>query len=188
MKTKFMLIGAVVAGLVLFVWGAIWNMSLDDLVMKQFANDQAVATAVHQAAPANGLYYSTRGVVAAVRMRPDMSDLSNAPMAPFLIREGVTDVALGVLLAMLVLAFGSVTVARDGVLLALAGLAAGVGISFSDSIWFGFPWSFALLETGEQVFGWLLCGLALGLLRRKLLPAPMPAAAVAQPAPTAVAA
>ena len=188
MKTKFVLIGALVAGLVIFVWGAAWNTSLDGLVLKQFANDQAVATAVRQAAPANGLYFSSRGVIAAVRMAPDLRDLSNAPMGPFLIKEGITDIALGALLAMLVLAFGLVTVLRDGVLLGLAGLAAGVGVSFSNAIWFGFPWSFALLETGEQVFGWLLAGLALGLLRRRLLREPVPAAAAAQPRPTAVAA
>jgi hypothetical protein len=177
MKTKFVVVGAVLAGLVIFVWGAIWNSTLDELVMKRFANDAAVATTIRQGAPTNGLYYSSRGVVAAVAMRPDMAQITNAEMGPYLVKEGVADLALGALLALLVLAFGSVTAARDGVLCALAGLAAGVGIAFSEAIWFGFPWSYALLATGEQVFGWLLAGLALGWLRRKLLAAPVPVAA-----------
>ncbi|HEX6750140.1 MAG TPA: hypothetical protein VF092_22790 [Longimicrobium sp.] len=184
MKTKFVLVGAVVAGVILFAWGAAWNMSLDPLVLKQFSNDQAVAATVRQGAASNGLYFSSRGVVAAVRMTPDMADQSNAPVGPFLVKEGLADLALGALLAMLVLAFASATVARDGMLLGLAGLAAGVGISFSDAIWFGFPWSYALLATGEQVFGWMLAGLALGALRRKLLPVAVPVEA-AQPRPVA---
>jgi hypothetical protein len=175
MKTKFILIGAVVAGLVLFVWGAIWNTSLDDLVLRQFNDDTLVATAICHAAPTNGMYYLSRGVFAAVKIQPDMRDVSNAPMGPLLLQEGITDLVLGALLAMLVLAFGPASVPRDGVLLAIAGLAAGVGIAFSNSIWFGFPWSFALLETGEQVLGWLFAGMALGLLRRRLLPVPVPA-------------
>src|SRR4029079_17188324 len=108
--------------------------SLDGLVLKQFSDDVGVATAVRRAAPTDGLYFSSRGVIAAVRRAPDLRDLSTAPMGPFLIKEGITDIALGALLAMLVLAFGSITVARDGVLLGLAGLAAGVGVSFSNAI------------------------------------------------------
>lgn len=175
MRTRFVLVGAVAAAVVLFVWGGLWNTTVASTQLDAFTDETAAVQAVRANAPENGIYLSTRGVFTAVSLRPDLSDKA-ADLTPMLARQLATDLVLGALLALLVLRLSAATGRADTTLLALAGLTAGISTQMSDWNWFGFPTTWALMGIAELALGWLLAGVALGALHRRMVASRVPSA------------
>ena len=106
MRGKYLLIGTLAAGLTLFVWQTISNVAIPwhTATMKE-SNNAAVVQAIHAAAPANGVYFSPQGVLAAVSFTPDMADKTKA-MGGNLVKQAVIDLIVALLLCILVARIG----------------------------------------------------------------------------------
>jgi hypothetical protein len=169
MRFRYLVVGSVVAGVCLFVWGALSNMllPLGSGALREFSEDAAVVQSIRANAPANGIYLSPKGVFAAVSFQPDMSDRA-ASIAPFLAREFAADVAIGLMLAILLGLAGVSTAGQAAAVTGAAALAAGVAVPVSDWNWFGFSPAFTAGAAVELLIGWILAGLVLVLLKRKL--------------------
>ncbi len=177
MNTKFLISGAVVGGLLLFVWGAAYHMIIpwEKIALSEFKDTPAIVQAVRANAPQNGMYFAPQGVFAAVSFFPDMSDKTNL-MGPMMVRELIKDLAVGLLLSVVLLWVGPSTVLGRARLLAMIALTAAISEYISDWNWYGFSGSFTLLSMGDIVIGWFLTGLALGGLMNKMRLAPAPQA------------
>ncbi len=169
MNAKFLLVGAVVGGIVLFLWGAVTHVVLPQPI-HEFKNAQAVVQAVRANTDANGLYFAPQGVFSSVAFRPDLGDKTKN-LAPNLVTQLLTDV-LGALLLCVVL-----TGVREGSVLGRAGWLALAGLAaFALKLlpywnWYGFSVAFTAMEVLDLVGKFFIGGLVLSALMSKMAPA-----------------
>ena len=158
MRGRTLLVGTLVTALALFVWQSLSNTVIPwhTLAMKTFANDTAAVRTIHAAAPANGLYFSPRGVLMVTAFTPGLADKSAAMGAP-LARQLVLDVVAAFLLALVVARLVAPAPLATGTLLGLAGLGAGIIACMSNWNWYGFP---AAVEVNLFIGGALLAWFA----------------------------
>lgn len=176
--TKPLALGAILGGVVLFVWGAVYHAALPfgAMAFERFADEDAVASAVTAAAARSGTYFlpwipegsgeaemkaaqdkAARGpfVFASVRLGPAQ------PMGVYLATQfGIC--LLIALLATRLLIDARVTSARGSALflmvVAVAGWAA-KNLSYWN--WYAFSTAFTLGELAEVGIGFGLAGLAI---------------------------
>jgi hypothetical protein len=183
-----LLVGALVSAAVLFAWGFVfWFVSG---VMYQFmrpvADEDAAKQALQQLIPESGTYlipFPDRAAVSgsdAGKAADLLNRYLQGPVVEINYRkEGVTPndpqqfVAGGCqFLAASLVASVLLVLAQPGLqrylarvlFVTLLGVFASVAVKFSDPIWFHHPWPTALYESGYVVVGWLLAGLAMGLV------------------------
>ena len=167
MDAKYLLGGSVAAGLTIFVWGATSHMALPlPEPVEKFKNDQLVLDAVRAQTNGNGVYIDPRGVFLALSLRPDLADKSQN-MGRYLAVEGVTNLAQGFLLALVLLQVKPKTVLGYAVFGLLVGLVAWVGIDVSLWNWYGFSGTLTLFDLLDMPVGCGLAGLVLGWMIRK---------------------
>lgn len=172
MKGKFLIVGALVGGFVLFLWGFVTHALIGEKLFSTvltFKDEKAVLDAVKANAPANGVYYLAQGVLVAVAFAPDFADRTKN-ITPFLIREFLSNVVTGFLLAWLLLGARSTSAGGRGGYLAVMGLAATAAILYSYSNWYGLSPGMVLTDALDTVVGWLLVGLILGAIQKKMVP------------------
>ncbi len=169
MNAKFLVVGAVVGGILLFVWGGLTHAFLPQVIpaYQIFKDDAAVVQTLHANAPANGVYFSPKGILAAVAFLPDLGDKTK-DITPNLITQFLTDTLSALLLCWLLAGIRSVTALGRAGWLTLAAFAA-----FSLKIlpywnWYGFSPLFMLLEALDIVGKFFIAGLVLGALMNKL--------------------
>jgi hypothetical protein len=169
MRTRFLLLGTIVGALTLFCWQSLsntvipWHMA----TVRMLENDSAAVQAVRAAMPQNGVWLSTRGVVAAVALRPDLGDKS-AEMGGMLARQLLLDLAVAFVLCLLVLRLPAVSATAMAANLGLAALAFSGILAISDSIWYGFTFPYAAVNVIDMTVNGLLAGLALGAMRNRM--------------------
>jgi hypothetical protein len=79
MSTKFLATGALVAGLVIFIWGAIAHtVPMLPGSLFDFKDKEGVLDAVRAQTAGNGVDFDTRGVFAVVALRPDLGEQGSA--------------------------------------------------------------------------------------------------------------
>lgn len=181
MTGRFLVIGTLVCALVLFVWQTISNTALPwhMQTMRQFANDTAAAQAVRAQAPANGVYFSPRGMLVVASMDSAMTDQSRTTMGVRIARQFALDVVAAVALVMLLTPFAALGPMRAGTAAMLGAFAVSAVIELSNWNWYGFTLPYALVNVVDQTIGFFLAGLALGAVGRRLaLPALLPAPGV----------
>lgn len=174
MRGKYLLYGTLAGGLTLFVWQTISNVAIPwhEATMKEFSNNDAVVQAVHAGAPANGVYYSPQGILAAVSFTPDMADKTKAPMSANLVKQAVIDLVAALLLCLLVARIG-VGRKRDAAsTLALAALAAGIIKEMSDWNWYGFSASYSLVNLIDLTIQFALAGIVIAWLYKREMQGP----------------
>src|SRR5215472_5515167 len=98
MNGKFLAVGAIVGGTVLFLWGGFTHAVLP-APMRYFNNEQAVVQGVRANAPENGVYFAGAGMLTTVAFRPDLGDKTQ-DIKPNLIIQLVTDVMAALLLCL----------------------------------------------------------------------------------------
>lgn len=182
---KRIVIGALVGGLVVFIWGAIAHMvlPLGEMGLKSLPNEAAVTTALKSSVPDEGLYFypgidmksasseEQKAWEAKVRSGPTgmllYHPLGGEPLAPKqLASEFVTNMLAAALAACLAsMMTGSYVRRVFGI--AHLGLFAWLTISVSYWIWYGFPGMFILAEGIDQVVSWVLAGFVIA----KIVPA-----------------
>jgi hypothetical protein len=158
MRFRVLATGALAGGLFLFLWGAVYN-AFSSRTLQTFTNDAEVVESIRRNAPANGIYLSDKGVFAAIDVKPDGS-LRVPSLGPFMVRELLADLAIGLLLTFVLMQLRPTSLPRPFVLAAIA-LAAGIALPVSDWNWFGFDPRFTVASIGEVVFGWMLAGFLL---------------------------
>jgi hypothetical protein len=168
MNTRFLLVGTIVGAIALFAWQSFsnavlpWHMA----TMRTFPNDSASTAsveAIRAVAQENGVYASTRGVVAAVSLRPDLGDKSQE-MGGMLARQFLLDLAAAFVFCLVVMRLPAVGALAIGVTLGLAALAISGIQSFSDSIWYGFTYPYSIVNVLDNAIGATIAGIVLATL------------------------
>ena len=176
MRGRSLLVGTLVTALALFVWQSLSNTVIPwhTLAMKTFANDTAAVRAIHAAAPANGLYFSPRGVLMVTAFTPGLADKSAAMGAP-LTRQLVLDVVAAFVLALVVARLVAPAPLATGTLLGLAGLGAGIIACMSNWNWYGYPAAFEVVNTIDLAINLFIGGALLAWFARRGARASTPA-------------
>lgn len=184
---KKIVIGGVVGGLIVFVWGFVSHvvLPLGEIGFDSLPNDQPVISALEGSVPESGLYFfpgfedhrnATKEEQAAHAARvaegPSGIVVYRAEgvemMAPsYLVNEFVTSTVAALVaawvLASLVGGYGKRVLVVAGL-----GLFAFASILLSYWNWYGFPTDYTLANGFGEIFGWLLAGLAMA----KIVPPP----------------
>ena len=178
MNTRFLLVGTIVGAIALFAWQTVSNAALPwhMATMRTFESDSVSAQALRAAMPENGVWLSTRGVVAAVSMRADMADKS-VEMGGMLARQLALDLVVALVLCLVVTRLPAASATTTGVTLAMTALAVAGILAFSDWIWYGFTFPYAAVNVIDMGINGLVGGMVLGALRNRS----MRAAGVAAP-------
>lgn len=163
---RFLTAGTLLGGLILSVLNWLTAAILPPRY-KQFTVPQAVVDTVRANAAEDDIYTAPQGVFVAVSLRPERFGRSRSVghriSAQFAIEFAV---ALG--LSLLLLATRIRSPLSAAALLGLTGLIAGVETHFPNWNWEGFPTSYLLAGSGYLAGNWLMTGLLLGAIRRKL--------------------
>ena len=176
------LIAGIVAGVVVFVWGAVSHMLLPtgSMGLQVLPGEDAVIAALRQNVTAPGVYFFP-GADMSRKMTPEeervwTAKLTQGPVgllvyrttgSPLSARQLVIELLSNIAAAIVAAIVLSRTVAGYGarvVITTLLGLFAWLSISVSYWNWYGFSQPFEIAELIDQVGGWLFGGLVLGKL------------------------
>lgn len=169
MNAKFLGIGAIVGGVVLFLWGGVTHAVLPQ-PLHEFKDDKAMVQAVRANMAGNGVYFARQGLFAAAAFRPDYGDKTQN-IVPNLLTQLLTDIIGAFLLCF------AVAGARAGSALGRAGWLSLVGLAVVALKlmpywnWYGFSPGFIAMEALDVVGKFFLGGLLLGALAKKMVPA-----------------
>ena len=177
MTGKYLVYATLAAGLTLFVWQTISNVAIPwhSATMTEFQNDDALVQAVKTSAPNNGVYFSNRGVLAAVSFTPDMADKTKA-MGPMMAKQVVLDLVVALLLCVLVARIGVRSPAATAITLGLGALTVGMIKELSDWNWYGFASGYSLVNVVDLVIMFALAGLVIAAIYVRLARASVGAA------------
>lgn len=176
------IVGAgVLAGLVVFVWGAISHMvlPLGEMGVSPLPAAEAVQPVLNSSVPQGGLYYfpweedpakqeeamraNARGILV---LTPTTQPFS---FPRLLAVEGATNIAGGILAAFLFAAAGLAGASIGSKLAfgATLGGFASLAIDFSYWNWYGFPTNYLAAQLADAIIAWSLASLVIGLVLRK---------------------
>jgi hypothetical protein len=180
---KRILIGGIVGGIVVFVWGAISHLVLPTgkMGIKQIPNEEAILATLKSSIQEPGFYFFP-GIDMDREPTPEEESAWNAKYlagpvgilvyhptgsAPLSPRQLLTELAsctVAALLAAILISHLTVGLARRALLVTLMGLFAWLSISVSYWNWYGFPTAFVFAEAIDQIGGWLFGGLAMAAI------------------------
>src|SRR6266478_6439219 len=83
MNARFLILGALAGGVVIFFWGAVTHAALPQ-PLHYFTDEPLLIEAIRAHTTGNGVYLASRGVFASVAFRPDFADKAQN-LAPNLI-------------------------------------------------------------------------------------------------------
>ena len=169
MSAKFLAVGAVVGGIVLFLWGGFTHAVLP-APMREFKDEQAVVQAIRANIPENGVYFAKRGMLAAIAFRPDLADKSQ-DIKGNLITQLVTDTIAAFLLCLVLMGIRAGTPLGRAGWLTLIGLAIVALKLLPYWNWYGFTPAFIGMEALDVVRKFFIGGLLLAWLHKKMAPA-----------------
>ncbi len=184
---KKIVLGGIVAGIVVFIWGAVSHMvlGLGEAGIKSLPNEQAVLSALSTNIPEPGFYFFPwvdqkgskeqmdawtekyrTGPAGIMIYKPQGGE--PMPLGKF-VTELVTNILAALLAAFLLSkAVGSLGgLFGKAVFVALFGLFAGLEIDLSYWNWYGFPNSYTCAYIVDHVIAWFLGGLVLALFLKK---------------------
>jgi hypothetical protein len=184
--TKRILLGGVVGGVVMFIWGAVSHMvlPLGEVGIKQIPNEAAAIAAMRDNIKEAGFYFfpgeeHTPGMTeeqqqAAMKRWEDKfrqgptgiliyQPGGQEPLSPGqLLTELTSNIAAALVAAFLLWQASGLGGFGGRVLfVTLLGLVSSLAIDVSYWNWYGFPTSFTLATMADQVIGFLLVGLVL---------------------------
>ena len=133
----------------------------------QFEYDQEELEGLRARFPENGMYASTQGVLAAVALKPDLSDPGEA-MGTHVPIQLANDLLVAFLLAMILLATRSPSVLHRAALTGMMGAAAALAVYLPHWNWYGFSLAYTGVNVLDMIVSWFLAGLVLGALLKKM--------------------
>jgi hypothetical protein len=180
------ILAAVLGGIVMFGWGAVSHMvlNIDADVFKPIQNEAAVASAMKENIPADGMYFvpgldMTRhptdeemaGFSAKYKQGPTafivFHQAGGDLMSPMQFGTQFAACLVTALLGAMILAFASVGFARGVIISLMIGLAGWVSMSVPYWNWYKFSAAFIRGELIDQVVGWFLAGLVMAFILRR---------------------
>jgi len=178
------LVGALLAAVILFAWGAVWWMALPfwTWATHSVPNDDAVVAVLQMNLPESGTYFSPyrdanatpeqdkvlmerhlRGPLVEIIYIKEGLD----PMTPVALAAGFAQILVSTLVAGVLLSFAAPAlpayVQRVGFVLLLA-IFAVVALNLADIVWFHHPWPYPAMRAAFVASGWLLAGLLMGAI------------------------
>lgn len=166
MHAKFLVVGTIVGGLVIFLWGAVTHAILPQ-PLSAFKDEPALVEAVRAHTNGNGVYFATRGMLAAVSFRSDLADKTQS-IAPNLAIQFGTDTLAAFLLCLVIAGLRANSVLGRARWMALAGIGAFALKELPYWNWYGFSVSFISMEALDLIGKFFISGLVLGALFNKL--------------------
>lgn len=181
-----LIIAAILAGIVMFMWGAVSHMVLGigDAGLLPMPNESAVSATLKTNITEPGMYFMP-GIDMAHRAEKEVHDAWAAKYKegptglliyhptgeePMTIKHfGVelgSDIAAALVVGM-ILSLGAVSFSRGVTISTLVGLAGWLSINVSYWNWYRFPTNFVTAELIDQIAGWLLAGFVLGFILRR---------------------
>ncbi len=172
--------GALLGGIVLFVWGMVsWTvLPWHKIHMQKFKNEERVANAIRDGAEKSGIYVlpnlmnMPRGseelksseqkmregpfVFASVLLNGKNPDMSMSMVLNFILK-----VVLAYAVTWLLLQVKQMSYNRRVGFVTMVGVVIGLSSTMTKAIWFGFPAGFTLACLSEIVFGWFFAGLVI---------------------------
>jgi hypothetical protein len=171
--------GAVLGGVILFIWGFVAWMVLpwNKMHMMKFKNEQKVAQAVMDGAPTSGIYvlpnymdmpkHSKERAVGEQEMRQGpyvfaaVSLTGRDPSMAMSMIQGFIVKVIGAFLVTWLLLQTKLAFRKQVGFITVVGLTVGFLAAMPYVIWFGFPAMFAWACIFETTIGWFLAGLGI---------------------------
>jgi hypothetical protein len=170
MRPRLLVIGTLAGALVLFAWQATSHelFHLPERGFRAFPNDRSGSPAhvIRALAPDNGMYYSARGIFAAVDISPSYTDKTSR-FASMLSKQFALNVAVAFALVLVVERIGEESMLGTAGTYALLALTLQGMIDVSNAIWYNFSWTWTLANMLDQVIAFFLVGLTIAALRRR---------------------
>lgn len=181
-----LVIAAVLAGIVMFMWGAVSHMFLGigDAGVKPMPNEAAMTAAMKTNLTEPGFYFMP-GMEKAHQATEQEQETwaakyKEGPTAILIYNptgeEAMSPRQFGVelgsniaaaLVVGMILMLGAVSFSRGVTIATLIGLAGWLSINVSYWNWYRFPTNFVTAELIDQIVGWLLSGFVLGFILRR---------------------
>jgi hypothetical protein len=169
MKFRYLLVAALVGGLVSFGWGFVSHgTGVFKALEPNTFKEPDVLGAIQQNAPVNGVYMDDRGVFAAVDLERDLSSKFPSLIVPMLTQLAV-EIGVAFLLAWLLLRLPPWSAFGTGTVFATFAAAAGLAQLMPESIWYFFPVKYQLANLADLVIGWFLLGFVIAFFRNRIL-------------------
>lgn len=181
-----LILAAILAGIVMFMWGALSHMVLGigDAGVKPMPNEAAITAAMKANITEPGFYFlpgmdmskkateEEQSAWAAKYKEGPTAILVYHPTGEVMMSPRQFGVELGsdiaaALVVGMILTFAAVSFPRGVIISTLVGLAGWLSISVSYWNWYRFPTNFTTGELIDQVAGWLLTGFVLGFILRR---------------------
>ncbi len=171
MNAKYLVAGTLVGGIFLFLWGGALHtgVPLEVQGLRELTDGGPVVQALLAQTRGNGVYFSPQGLMVVVAFRPGRNDVTES-IGSNLALEFAANLAQAFLLSLLTLQLRGASAAARAGGIALAAVAAGLENQVSDWNWYGFSTAFTVFELVDVIAGWLVLGLILGALAKKLAP------------------
>ncbi len=196
--TKRVLLGGVLAGVVMFLWGAVSHMALGlgDAGIQSLPSEDKVLDAMRENIKDGGFYFfpgEPEGTRTGNKVERDAATKAwtdkfrqgphgiliyhpegTEPMSPGqLLIQLVTDIALALVVAFLLGQVASAMKCFIGrvVFVGLIGLITGLAILVPYWNWYGYPANFTIANMVDQVIGFSLGGLVLAAIVKQAAPA-----------------
>jgi hypothetical protein len=165
-----LVVGTLAGALVLFAWQTVSHeaLHLPERGLRAFPNDSSGSPAhvIRALAPENGVYYSARGVFAAVGMSADYAD-KTTQFVPMLLKQLLLDAVVALILLALIDRLGEESTLRTAATYGVLALAYQGFVDVSNAIWWNFPLGWTLGNMLDQMIGFFLVGLTLAALRKR---------------------
>ncbi len=177
-------LATIVGGIVWFVWGAFAHMALNvgESSLQRLPNEAAVTAVLRDTVPADGLYafpHWNEALSGDAAMAELEVQYKQGPIGLLVYRRSAQEVMppsmlikefLGGLIASAIAAFvlsriswGVISTARAA---GLCAVAAWFTHSYSEWIWWGYPWAWVVGALFEQTVGWMLAGGSIAFVLR----------------------
>ncbi|MBI1882582.1 MAG: hypothetical protein HYS08_00005 [Chlamydiae bacterium] len=179
------LIGGVLGGVVLFIWGTVSWMVLPwhNTTMASFTNEAAVETALVANAPQQGIYVLPGNHSLDAHLSPEEKEIlqkknyEKMAKGPFafiamspqgtgtiglcMIRGLAIEILAALLMSFLVFRVGAERFSCKVGLVVMVALIAGIVCELPSWNWSGFPLSYTLVSIADLLIGWFLAGLVI---------------------------
>ncbi len=177
-------LAALIGGVVWFVWGAFAHMALNlgESSLQRLPNEAAVMATLREGHPSDGLYmfpHWNETLTGDAAMADLEAKYKQGPIGMLIYRQSAQEVMppsmllkefLGGLVASAFAAFvlsriswGVLSSARAA---GLCAVAVWFSHSFSEWIWYGYPWLWVVSALFEQTVGWMLAGGSMAFVLR----------------------
>jgi hypothetical protein len=170
MRPRLIVVATLAGAIVLFAWQTISHaaLGLPEKGLQVFPNDSTGSPAhvIRALAPQNGVYFSSRGVFAAIDISADYADKTKQ-FVPMMLKQLFVDLAVVLVLVLLVPRIGDSSIIRTGATYGVLALAYQGMIDTGNAIWWNFPLAWTLGNMLDQLIAFFLVGMTIAAVANR---------------------